>query len=579
MASNLNTLGGGATAVAPGSPVYNNSNLRMVELENQREMMGLEARCKLRVVQATRGPNAQLVYENQVEAANQIVSHFLRGIVWVLLVAQPGAGKTGVMMEVLRLLGQHNGDLQVHTDDMLVCTGMSDRDWERTMRNGMIPSLYETVYHRGRIGKKDVRKMSNGIIVTDECHVAAEVGMTISNTLKEAGLLNIPALESKRMKMLDVSATPEGVLADLSKWESKTEIVVLQPSSNYKGFQSMIDDDRLLEAGDFDLSKEEDVCNLLGSFDARYIGQSKKYFPIRVPEKSKKSTVDARANISAVCAVLGWGDPWKHDSVDTVDDIDEKMKTAPSKHTVILIKGFWRASKRFVRTHVGGSYEARSSVRDDTTTAQGLTARFCDTFDWEGDQVNNDLRPIHYTDIKAIEEYLQWCQKGYDYKQAAYHSHRLSANGRGKVDNQVTKVHISQIEGIRAKKEMIISKDVGPQIPEVVSMTEEEFATIPTIRAREQKKSAVLAILEKKNASLAAKLKQYDCKEITVPQEINSLSYRNHIQVAVRNSIAKQICSVTISLEEREKGKIWNCFIDKHSEPKRLCFVYVGPSS
>ena len=67
-------------------------SIREVELENQRERLTYESLHKLRIIQATRGKNAQLVYENQVEAANEIVSHFLSGIVWVLLVAQPSVG-------------------------------------------------------------------------------------------------------------------------------------------------------------------------------------------------------------------------------------------------------------------------------------------------------------------------------------------------------------------------------------------------------------------------------------------------------------------------------------------------------
>lgn len=116
-------------------------------------------------------------------------------------------------------------------------------------------------------------------------------------------------------------------------------------------------------------------------------------------------------------------------------------------------------------------------------------------------------------------------------------------------------------------------------VPEIVEMTEEEFATIPTGRNPVGKQRAVLAILARHNAVLAAKLAGYVCKEITAPNEMGSTSYKNHIQVAVRNWQARQPCSVTLSKEERKAGSIWNCFIDKHTTPKRLCFVYVDPAT
>lgn len=568
-----------STTTYPAAAGAGPEGLKRIQLSHQREQFDLEKRHALDILRATKGENAQLVYENQSEAANAIVGHYLDGKVWVVLIAQPGTGKTGVSMEVLRLLGQHaNDEHQVHVDDMLVCTGMSDKDWEVTMRNGMLPSLKNAVYHRSRIGKKDVSAMSKGVIVTDECHVAAEAGMTLSKTLKDAGLLDVDALETRRMRMLDVSATPEGVLADLSRWQDKTAVVVLQPGLKYKGFQSMIDDGRLKEAGDYDLTKREDAYKLLKLFDERYDGQTKKYFPIRVPEKSKKSTGgDARANIAAAAIRLGWNTPWIHDSKQRVDDIDEKMRTAPEKHTPILIKGFWRASKRFVRIHVGGSYESKSTSRDDTTTAQGLTARFCDTFDWEGDQVDNKYRPLHFADVKAIKEYLQWCRAGYDYRAAAYKGKRIKSDGRGHVENPMTKVHPDQVRGVVPREEDPSQpNEFGPQIPEIVNITEEEFALYPTGRDFEGKKAVVLSILESRKPALANRLRGYACKEITVPHDVGSTSYRNHIGVAVRNAERRSPCAVTFSQADRRQGNIWNCFVDKHSTPKRLCFVYVN---
>jgi hypothetical protein len=119
--------------------------------------------------------------------------------------------------------------------------------------------------------------------------------------------------------------------------------------------------------------------------------------------------------------------------------------------------------------------------------------------------------------------------------------------------------------------------EFGPQVPVVVDVSEDDFETIPTTRGKPAKIQSVLRILEKSHPELAAILGGYTCNEITAPRNVGSVSYKNHIQVAVRCATNNEPCSVTISREEKNAGRVWNCFIDKHHAPKRLCFVYVNP--
>ena len=117
-----------------------------------------------------------------------------------------------------------------------------------------------------------------------------------------------------------------------------------------------------------------------------------------------------------------------------------------------------------------------------------------------------------------------------------------------------------------------------PAVPEIVEMTEEEFATIPTRRDPEGKKRAVLAILATRDAALATKLAGYECKRVNIPESTTSASYKNSIGVATRKYQTRQPCSATFVKEETAKGSIWQCFVDVHTTPKRLCFIYVNPA-
>jgi hypothetical protein len=334
---------------------------------------------------------------------------------------------------------------------MLVITGMSDNDWTKTMKEGMLDALHPTIHHRGELRSMDtLESMRNGIIITDECHVACQIDQTIDKKLNSAGLKSIETLKRRNMRMLDVSATPESVLHDLTRWKEYTEIVVLKPDIKYKGFQSMIDESRLRNAKDFDLDKLEDAERLIKIFDDRYkASKTKKYFAFRLGQSST-----ARDNIRDACKKFGWEDPVNHDSQERVQNIDAQMGTAPPKHTVFFVKGFWRASKRLVRQHAGGTYEAPTIRPDDTSKSQGLTARFCSTFDWEGEQQTVDLRPLHFDDLDSIRRYQGWWRAGTDYTQAAYSAPRMRSNGKGKVNAPMSKVHHEGIEGVDVIEEV-----------------------------------------------------------------------------------------------------------------------------
>lgn len=423
--------------------------IRELELENQRDTIRLQYNQILKMKRLTSGANFNLVYPNQAEAAAEIISQYARGARWVVLVAPPGAGKTGVILDVLRQLGEHNDSrYQIRIDDMLLMTGMSDTDWTKTMTDGMLPAFANTIYHRGALRRREgLDSMANGIIVTDECHVAAAENQTIDKTLLRAGLKDIDALRERNMRMLDVSATPEGVLADLQKWRAETAVVMLRPDEKYKGFQTMKDESRLLNAKEYDLNEYDSAKKLLQFFENRYKdSKTKKYFAFRIYSAA------AEGNIRNACKSLGW-DCTSHNSKDRVDKIDSEMELAPTKHKVFLVKGFWRASKRLVRKHVGGTYESPTARPDDTGKSQGLTARFCNTFDWEGEQVEVAKRPIHFDDVDSIDRYLAWWSKDCDYMAAAYKAPRLESDGAGKVRHPKTKANPEGIVGVEADED------------------------------------------------------------------------------------------------------------------------------
>lgn len=443
------------------------ASLHSDELDFQREQISLDYRIMQRRLKEA---GRSLVYPNQAAAAQEIHAHFLAGKRCVVLVAQPGMGKTGAQLETVRLqcMRMENAPM---LSDVMVCTGMSDTDWERTMQNGLLPCFRPRVFHRGRLPESDdISRMKNGLVVADECHIACADTHVLGKTLKKAGLLNLENLETRDMHMLDVSATPEAVSENILLWGEKAAVVILQPSPIYKGFQSMLDDNCLRDASNFDLKNEADALRLLRTWEQRYSGKAKRWFPCRV------YNADARAAITRACRVLGWAEPRVHDSVLRIEDIDAEMNELPTKHTVILIKQFWRASKRLIHTNVGGTYETKPAKMDTTATSQGLAARFCDNFEWKGEQTDVNLRPLHFTDVAAVRQYLNWYANGCTYGNVQYDAARMKSNGNGRVKAPKSKMHPTNVVGL----EGVVEEEPEEAISFALSPTFQTLAAAKT---------------------------------------------------------------------------------------------------
>jgi hypothetical protein len=398
--------------------------------------------------------NKQISYDNQKEAATQIVEHFRNGKSAVLLVAQPGVGKTGCALETAYKLCTHpDDDICIDANNNINISGLSDCSWRDDYKGNMLEALAKHVYHRGELkGKAAVlTNLNDALITTDECHVASGKDMTISKELKKAKLLDIDHLQTHNIKLLDISATPEATLIDLHKWGDKGAIVILQPGPDYKGFQVMLDEHRIRNAPKLDTLAA--TRTLLYTFRDRF-QNSKKYFLFRVEPpvvRAINGTMPAVLPpnpiqyIYQVCAELGWL-CITHDSDSPIPNVDATMSIAPTEHTVVLIKDYWRASKRLVKEHVGGTYEQSPKKRNTSTTSQGLTARFCNTYKYSGEWLDPNNRPLHYCDIAAIEEYLHWFQGGCNYHTSQYTSNKLKSKD-GRVVAEESKLHHTNITG------------------------------------------------------------------------------------------------------------------------------------
>ena len=386
----------------------------------------------------------KLIYLNQQDAADKCIEAYKNGAVAVCLIAQPGTGKTGTAQAVMIHMATNPNDEEIiYSENIINCTGMSDNDWVTQFKNSVLPPFRDNIFHRQQLNspmvKVKLQNMKNALIITDECHIASGSKMTMAKIFKEAGILDAKVLENENIKILEVSATPDAVLYDYTKWGTKCAIIKIQPGPSYKGFEIMLKENRILDAPI--LEDSDDYYELLESFDERFKNTTKKYFIFRLMDPNKKRMFETESE------QLGWV-CLNHNSDERIEEIDNLMKNPPEKHTLILVKGFWRASKRITRQHIGGTYEQIPKKQDISVSAQSLVARDCDNYPYSGDQLDPNLRPLHYCDKGAIEQYVEWFNDGCDFSASKYKSQRISSNGEGKVISKETKANIRIVGGI-----------------------------------------------------------------------------------------------------------------------------------
>lgn len=447
-------------------------NSREELLSDQREIVAAHVSVAIKRAQRE---GKQLVYENQQEAVNEIMRHFIEGKRCVMVVAPPGAGKTGVAQGSMIHCAQHSTPEQaVLTKDMFLCTGMSDTEWKEQFESNLIEPFRANVVHRATIAclEPELKTTRESLIIEDECHIANGPNMVVGRTLRAAGLMDMDQLEQRNIRLVKISATPEAVAEDLRKWGSKGAMVVLRTGAIYKGFQTMVDDNRILNSPALDT--RGDVEHLFNRLEDRYRNTAPKYFIFRVTQS------DARGFLENVAIQKDWIYRC-HDSIDRYSGIDKEMKDPPRRHTVIVIKEFWRASKRLVRDHVGATYEPITKVRNATVTSQGLTARFCDNFNYSGDWLNPDLRPLHFCDMESIRQYMSWVNGGYAYHQTEIYQGGTIKARDGVVRARPTMIHHDNVENLDVVELPVLPPPCSHRLSDVFD-TQDEAKTWSSVR-------------------------------------------------------------------------------------------------
>jgi len=374
---------------------------------------------------------AVLWHSTSEMAALDLIEGILnKNINFMTLVAEPGSGKTAVSHNLIfRLLSTFPYEDSINPRNITMLTGMADTDWfnqlidNYTLKDDKhlwdeINRLQKNhcIVHRSNFHKRityildNLELIHDHIFIIDESHFADSKDMTIDNQLQRLGL-TLERMKEYNIKIICISATPDVNLSIISRCPNHN-LVKLEPGENYKGFKYFNDKKMII---DFDRD-----LNIEAKIRGRY--KSPRYHYIRVRANIEKGR--SRQEIKDIVTRNGWevieDDSYNNFYLSFKNDNNEKtardkkkdiVKTyeEPLRHTIILIKDKYSASKRLKLTSFTGLIvEKPAKKRNTSSTCNGLIPRFW-MYGEEPDYKNNEL-PLFICDYASVTEYISFSQ-------------------------------------------------------------------------------------------------------------------------------------------------------------------------
>lgn len=179
------------------------------------------------------------MFPNQIRFGKDIANAFgdpkIRSI---LALAMTQSGKTGSMLSVID---------HVPHDHMFLITGLSSVEWMDQTKSRFPEKYKNNIFHRNQLPSfvKQVKHLSNVLIIIDENQVAFKKDQTIHKSFVEAGILD---LHARNIRIVHFTATPSNV-EDFDH-HAFSKVVLMTPDSSYVSAFQLLNDRRILEYKD-----------------------------------------------------------------------------------------------------------------------------------------------------------------------------------------------------------------------------------------------------------------------------------------------------------------------------------------
>ena len=368
-------------------------------------------RCK-----SVENQGGQYIYDEQSKYASDILSAFKRNIHLSTFVAPVQWGKTGVIISLIHKYCMDD-DIFINPNNILIITGMSDNEWKKQTKDRLINELQPSVHHlHGIINMSFDDDFRDALIIIDECQIANQDEQSIRKMFVRNNLHNINSLKERNIRIVQTSATPDNVLVDSLKYSDKEHYTCMvnidldDKNRSYKFFTD-INKKKLKESMDLTMISNVDIL-----FEDILSFKKPRWHIIRIPSTKKETENDTIKNIQN-CAEKHNCDIKFHmmnQKIDKSEEPEEIISRPPdsNKHTIILIKNKWRASKSFTDKYIGVVHDRFTLNKQIfATEVQGLAGRMVGH-----GKMKSKVRPIIYCQVRCINEYINLFKNRFDFE-------------------------------------------------------------------------------------------------------------------------------------------------------------------
>ena len=373
-------------------------------------------------------------YEPQEECSHQVFDIIRNQLqkLFIMVIGLCQSGKTGLIRALVKDI-YNNDDYVIPTDNIVVITGLSSRDWKKQMGDRIPPRI--KVFHRNQLRTEFINYMKtkqNIILLIDEIQVACGVCQTVYDVFKELNYLDSDFLMENNIVFVEISATPNGLLNDLMEWDRKNfELIQLQAGNDYSGVREFLDQGRIYEYKDlcgWKKKKGTKSSDRMGEYyDKEGVLENIKELKEKIDsyEQCKYHLVRTRNGIEQLKTqdnfneVFGISD-YKYLNYDSKncnkifdngkwrkEDINDLTKNPPKDHTIIFLKEKLRCSHTLDhKDNFGVLYDRHVNKSCDSVTVQGMAGRMC------GYNIPKHL--VCYTNKEGLKNYRHDWDNGFN---------------------------------------------------------------------------------------------------------------------------------------------------------------------
>ena len=189
----------------------------------------------------------QPLYENQIQAGKEISLNFKNKEIFVqLIIGGTQSGKTGTMLSTIKELVLDD-EIVIDPKNIFIITGLSSTEWKEQTIDRMPPILHKNIFHSNTLDKfeKKIQDNVNILIIMDEAHIANGMYNRIAGIFQNSGLYGSTYIRD--IKILEFSATPNGILYSIEEWRDKAKKVLLKSGKNYTSCVKLLETGKLFQ--------------------------------------------------------------------------------------------------------------------------------------------------------------------------------------------------------------------------------------------------------------------------------------------------------------------------------------------